>query len=172
MIGKVLLGLFLGGALTANAGASIVGDNVTCSNSFTGRTCSPTTAVVTDPGAEFMLGSQLEVDIFASSIIISQVAGTFGIPSSEILTIGDINQVIITGVTLGTVNNLVNPPTQGSLSFTSDSVIIDIASGTWGPGSSFEVLIQTSAVPVPSAVLLFGSGLLGLIGISRGKKAA
>jgi len=172
MIGKVLLGLFLGGALTANAGASIVGDNVTCSNSFTGRTCSPTTAVVTDPGAEFMLGSQLEVDIFASSIIISQVAGTFGIPSSEILTIGDINQVIITGVTLGTVNNLVNPPTQGSLSFTSDSVIIDIASGTWGPGSSFEVLIQTSAVPVPSAVLLFGSGLLGLIGISRRKKAA
>jgi len=171
MIGKVLLGLFLGGALTANAGASIVGDNVTCSNSFTGRTCSPTTAVVTDPGAEFMLGSQLEVDIFASSIIISQVAGTFGIPSSEILTIGDINQVI-TGVTLGTVNNLVNPPTQGSLSFTSDSVIIDIASGTWGPGSSFEVLIQTSAVPVPSAVLLFGSGLLGLIGISRRKKAA
>lgn len=172
MIGKVLLGLFLGGTLTANAGASIVGDNVTCSNSFTGRTCSPTTAVVTDPGAEFMLGSQLEVDIFASSIIISQVAGTFGIPSSEILTIGDINQVIITGVTLGTVNNLVNPPTQGSLSFTSDSVIIDIASGTWGPGSSFEVLIQTSAVPVPSAVLLFGSGLLGLIGISRRKKAA
>ena len=110
--GKVLLGLFLGGALTANAGASIVGDNVTCSNSFAGRTCSPTAAVVTDPGAEFMLGSQLEVDIFASSIIISQAAGTFGIPSSEILTIGDIQWIgspqVISGVTLGTINNLVN----------------------------------------------------------------
>jgi hypothetical protein len=30
----------------------------------------------------------------------------------------------------------------------------------------------TSAVPLPASVWLFGSGLLGLIGISRNKKAA
>jgi hypothetical protein len=29
-----------------------------------------------------------------------------------------------------------------------------------------------SAVPVPAAVWLFGSGLLGLVGISRRKKSA
>ncbi len=43
-------------------------------------------------------------------------------------------------------------------------------------GSTFQVLfnindIQLVAVPVPAAVWLFGSGLLGLIGIARRKKA-
>jgi hypothetical protein len=33
-------------------------------------------------------------------------------------------------------------------------------------------LVMTSAVPVPAAVWLFGSGMLGLIGIARRKKAA
>jgi hypothetical protein len=31
---------------------------------------------------------------------------------------------------------------------------------------------ETTVVPVPAAVWLFGSGLLGLVGIARGKKAA
>jgi len=38
----------------------------------------------------------------------------------------------------------------------------DLAAGTW----------TMSAVPVPAAVWLFGSGLLGLIGIAKRKKAA
>jgi hypothetical protein len=33
-------------------------------------------------------------------------------------------------------------------------------------------LIETTAVPIPAAVWLFGSGILGLIGIARRKKAA
>ncbi|MDH3948640.1 MAG: VPLPA-CTERM sorting domain-containing protein [Gammaproteobacteria bacterium] len=62
------------------------------------------------------------------------------------------------------------------------------ASGTWlnqsfatlgmTPGTyvwswaSDSITLQVSAVPVPAAVWLFGSGLLGLIGIARRKKAA
>ena len=35
-----------------------------------------------------------------------------------------------------------------------------------------EVAFETSAVPIPPAFLLFGSGLLGLAGMARRKKAA
>lgn len=43
------------------------------------------------------------------------------------------------------------------------------------PGSGNDALwsiTQVSAVPVPAAVWLFGSGLLGLVGIARGNRAA
>lgn len=35
----------------------------------------------------------------------------------------------------------------------------------------FEGIVNVSAVPIPSAVWLFGSGLIGLIGVARRKKA-
>jgi hypothetical protein len=39
-----------------------------------------------------------------------------------------------------------------------------------GPNTTSE-LVQVSAVPIPPAVWLFGSGLLGLVGMARRKKA-
>jgi len=42
---------------------------------------------------------------------------------------------------------------------------------TDGPGYVISIL-STSAVPVPAAVWLFGSGLIGLVGIGRRKRAA
>jgi hypothetical protein len=50
-----------------------------------------------------------------------------------------------------------------------------LASWSGASGSSDEytiVISSTSPIPVPAAVWLFGSGLLGLIGIARRKKAA
>jgi len=44
-------------------------------------------------------------------------------------------------------------------------------SGTAGRLGSVNLVLETAAVPVPPAIWLFGSGLLGLIGISRRKKA-
>ena len=41
-----------------------------------------------------------------------------------------------------------------------------------GPDYVWAVRLGTSAVPLPAALWLFGSGLLGLIGIARRKKAA
>jgi hypothetical protein len=35
----------------------------------------------------------------------------------------------------------------------------------------FETSIDVNSVPIPAAVWLFGSGLLGLIGVARRKKA-
>jgi hypothetical protein len=44
---------------------------------------------------------------------------------------------------------------------------------TWGSGVSADSLtLNVGAVPIPAAVWLFGSGLLGLIGMARRKKVA
>jgi hypothetical protein len=131
-------------------------------------------AEVIDPGIEFMLGSQLSVDIGDSSILISQVAGTFGLPGAdEVLTIGDMQWTdfpdgFVSGVSLGTVTNLINGPAPDALSFTADSVTIALTgTGSWMPGSSIEVLIEAEhIIPLPPAVWLFASAL-GLLGWIR-----
>lgn len=166
--------LAVGLLLASNASASLIGDTVSCSYGFSLRACSDTTAEVIDPGAEFMLGSQLSVDIGDSSILISQVAGTFGLPGAdEVLIIGDMQWTdfpdgFISGVTLGTVTNLINEPTLENLSFTPDSVTIALTgTGTWTVGSSIEVLVEaTHVIPLPPAVWLFASAL-GLLGWLR-----
>lgn len=160
--------LAAGLSFSAGAGAALVGDSVTCSYTFAGRACNPTAATVVDPGAEFMLGSQLQVDVSETTIVISQVAGTFGIPSDEMLTIGDMQwsssqPSTITAVTLGTVTELTLPPEQLDLSFTADSVTIDLSgTSTWRTGSSVEILVSHMLVPVPAAAWLFASALLWL----------
>ena len=40
-----------------------------------------------------------------------------------------------------------------------------------GSGVEYDTMLLTSAVPVPAAVWLFGSGLIGLVGMARRKKA-
>ncbi len=54
-----------------------------------------------------------------------------------------------------------------------DAVSMNTFAGTWSVNAANGTLNYTtvSAVPVPAAVWLFGSGLLGLVGISRRKKA-
>ena len=43
---------------------------------------------------------------------------------------------------------------------------------TWGSGATADSFkLNVGAVPIPAAVWLFGSGLLGLIGVARRKKA-
>ena len=56
---------------------------------------------------------------------------------------------------------------------TEDYMVIMRASWPDTSGESFtsSALVRTSVVPVPAAVWLFGSGLIGLIGIARRKKA-
>jgi hypothetical protein len=44
--------------------------------------------------------------------------------------------------------------------------------GDWLDADGIDIGVRISAVPVPAAAWLFGSGLLGLVGIARKKKAA
>ena len=63
-------------------------------------------------------------------------------------------------------------PTLEQCSVTSESCLL-----TWNLGSSvfaidLEQVVPPAEVPVPASVWLFGSGLLGLVGIARRKKTA
>ena len=60
---------------------------------------------------------------------------------------------------------------SGALSLASAGLSASVAEATEDPGVTATGTIGTSAVPVPAAVWLFGSGLLGLIGIARRKQA-
>jgi hypothetical protein len=58
--------------------------------------------------------------------------------------------------------------------FEDEAMTIPVTSGvTITSDSTGETIpVNPVVVPIPSAVWLFGSGLLGLVGISRRKKAA
>lgn len=67
-------------------------------------------------------------------------------------------QLLLTGT--GTLAGAGFDPTPATLSWTGN-----------GPGSMYSWSATVSAVPVPAAVWLFGSGLLGLIGMARRKES-
>ena len=78
------------------------------------------------------------------------------------------------------------PRAIGSLSFTmigapgssstltlADSTLLPFTDINFGPiAMNYVGGVATNPVPVPAAVWLFGSGLLGLVGVARSKKAA
>ena len=52
-----------------------------------------------------------------------------------------------------------------------DQVFADTSTPTQLGQYGIEISLQTSPVPVPAAIWLFASGLIGLIGISRKKES-
>jgi len=67
------------------------------------------------------------------------------------------------------LSNILNPSLYDNSSF---GIQIGIGEGTTTSGLGFSIdSVNVSTVPVPAAVWLFGSGLLGLIGFSKRKKA-
>ena len=73
---------------------------------------------------------------------------------------------VITGLTFDT--NLIGMDAN-RISFTSDSVTVKHADIEWYGGEFLNIYLETTQVPIPAAIWLFCSGLLGLIGISRSK---
>jgi hypothetical protein len=79
-------------------------------------------------------------------------------------------------VNIGAISGLSSPSIGGTT--ISGAQASDLLAGLWYinihtanyPGG--EIRGQVNVVPVPAAVWLFGSGVLGLIGIARRKKAA
>ena len=80
----------------------------------------------------------------------------FSVGDGFLLATYDADNTVFLNISLGGVNLV-----QGSLSGCSGTCQA-LATGSW---------IRTSAVPVPAAVWLFGSGLIGLIGIAKRKKS-
>ena len=63
----------------------------------------------------------------------------------------------------------VPPPSSGPINITASA--LSDGTGGWGglPVNFIGASVTTNAVPVPAAVWLFGSGLIGLVGIARRK---
>jgi len=116
------------------------------------------------------------IDVGESSFTITNVDNGAGFGPE--LALSDLNWItgggpgrIITGVNLTAVS--VTGLTDASiLAFGDDFVTVDLGQGGGGElGWSATYTMETTVIPVPAAVWLFGSGLLGLIGIARRKAA-
>ncbi len=67
---------------------------------------------------------------------------------------------------------MINTTVDGSGNFTATWLAPVVGGAFNGQNGSWEITGTVSAVPVPAAVWLFGSGLVGLAGIARRRKAA
>ena len=161
-----------------NANASFIGDTVSCSLFGTSQTCSSSTAVVDASEIEFTFGhsgfpTNAEIDIQASSFTITALRSlTYG---GTTVTLSDFDwlneQAIISNVILeirGVTNDETITGTPSLTAFDNDSVSVNLA-GIWQAGDSILVTMETTAVPLPTAIWLFGAGLLSLVGLARGK---
>ncbi|MDB4409326.1 VPLPA-CTERM sorting domain-containing protein [Gammaproteobacteria bacterium] len=184
-----LLGAFyavvfsIGLVSTSNAG--LIGDTINCDHATVSFiTCNPSPAVV-GSGTEFtVLTDQFFFDVSDTSIMIT--AGPIANPGTgwEFI-LSDLDwdgsgEIVGIDNFFSNVGPLTPPdprfPTgviESDIIVSPHSIFIDLSTSTWESGDfvSFD-LIGISSVPLPSALWLFGSGLLGLIGISRRKKAA
>lgn len=173
------------------AQASLIGDTVTVQTAWVDcAECTPNDGV-TDIENILVLEGALEllhyggfggdegwnIDIEASSISATLdkpvTAGGVGFTSAgfngyEFLDLDWAGQLgIITGFILSTdIVGLDN----SRISFGDDNVKINLESLLALDGEFFHIELVTSHIPIPPAIWLFGSGLLGIIGISRRKK--
>ncbi len=67
---------------------------------------------------------------------------------------------------------LINPGASVTGAFLFEPALLASSGVVFGSNGGVNTAITVSAVPVPAAVWLFGSGLIGLVGIARRKTAA
>ena len=159
--------------------ASLIGDSVDCDIIPNGAfwNCNPTSAIVTDPGAEFSLtlaifGEFFSIDIDESSIaMIYSMASGVDLTSGEFVTFSDLNWTDFPGEISGFSLDIFGDMgiTESDISFTADSIGINFNNTSWDPGDSIVVNLETihsAAVPEPSTIL----GILSVGGLSLGLK--
>ncbi len=163
-----LVGLaFLGVAGTANA--SLIGDTVTFNTYFPndGTLSSSQNFLVTNaiecsgcPSAGFVLGGQT-LDIGGAYIeFISSFTTAFAGPDA-IFEFTDLDWVGVSGEIVGfSLNTNFANVTSAGVSFTADSIRIDI--GNSGSGSTWRLDLETIHIPEPASLALFAFGLAGL----------
>ena len=142
----------------------------------------------TDGDVNFLLGDLLgaQLAIFDDSDQ-SYLGSSLGVQIGDIVGfagpngIGDhtaTNTTTALSLTLtGSSNFILGLSTDSGASWIADAAVVSLGANaysvTFGTGANvIEVDVQiVPAIPVPAAVWLFGSGLIGLIGIARRKKA-
>ena len=171
----VLAMLLMISMFSQKAFASLIGDTVNCALSNTTQSCNLSSAVVSVGGPEFTaFRTDLEIDIDDSSITLSpQQDNDFS--NTGLLTLSDLNWTDTPGQITGFQLTLNNVPgfTSSDITFGTDQIVIDIANLELDVGSFAIINLEVAhtVVPVPAAVWLFGSGLLGLVGVARRKRA-
>ena len=124
-------------------------------------------------GISFFSGSLYAGDKLSNDLY--QIdSGTGGSLGSVGVTLGGVAVDGINGLTVDSMTNTLYALIKvgGSRQLATLDPITGIATNVGTFGDKMANIEFTSAVPVPAAVWLFGSGLLGLVGMARRKKAA
>ena len=179
----LLFGLLaMGWCLTiaGTAHASLIGDEVTASITGTLGTWTPATAIV-GAGIEYILiktNVTFTADLSADALTVTY-ENTSLFPDvtvgAQTFLFEDLDWVGMTGSIIGLVEISNNFPGLGmpiTTSFTSDSITLDVAQTNTNPGDLFSatysiVATDQQPIPEPSTMLLFGTGMLGLIAYAR-----
>lgn len=134
-------------------------------------------------------GLSISSSLPATRILGTGTPGTTFNPLTNMLYVSTTNPVTYSGPTLNPSNTFVESTSlspfigTGTLSFllnavSDDTLGVSDLSGAFGVTSNVLGTVKVSytylpaAVPIPPASWLFGSGLLGLVGMARRKKAA
>ena len=168
-------------ALSVSANAALIGDTVYAQHSYSNGQTFFNSSEIIGNGIEFVDSSYpaplFELDLF-DTYALFRITNNFwtglSILSNQQLVINGFDDFIV-GVsatqTKTGLNSSSNP--DFSVAFNNHSITFDLLGPlsftSSGTVKEWKIDINSTAVPVPAAVWLFGSGLLGLIGFARRK---
>jgi hypothetical protein len=171
---KILYGLALVGAVSMLSVARVEAATVFAPtdgdvNFLLGDLLGAQLAIFDDEDQSY-LGSSLGVDI--GDVV--GIAGPNGIGDHTATNTTTNGTLTLTGSS----NFILGLSTEGGTSWLPDATVVSLGANaysvTFGTGANvIEVDVQiVPAIPVPAAVWLFGSGLIGLVGVARRKARA